>query len=141
MRLSMTSKSYPSAMIVLAAAVAAGVAGAVLRYGLIEYKPVHNFCVAAAASRPCGVRSLVIVSLMNTPALGLLALALGLFALMANRRAVAIAAVVTGALGLLLYNTGLGACGLLLGALQAVRDGGGGPSSPPSPARRRENTS
>lgn len=128
-------------IVAVASAVAAGVVGAAVRYGVIEYKAVHNLCAADTVSWLCEVRSLVIVTLMNTPALGLLALSLGLVSLFGNRRALIIPALVTGALGLFLYNTGLGACGLLLGALHAVREEGGGLSSPPSPARRRENTS
>jgi hypothetical protein len=125
----------------IVAAVAAGVVGAAVRYGVIEYKAVHNLCVGGTGAWPCEVRSLIIVTLMNTPALGLLALSLGLVSLLGNQRALIVPALVTGALGLFLYNTELGACGLLLGALHAVREAGGGPSSPPSPARRRENTS
>lgn len=108
-------------LIVLAAAVAAGAMAAALRYGLIEYEAAHGFCATAAASWPCEVRHVVIVALMHTPALGLVALGLGFLAMFGNNRALIVAAVVTGALGLILYNVGLGACGLLLGALRAVR--------------------
>lgn len=136
-----TPRTRSMPIVAVASAVAAGVVGAAVRYGVIEYKGVHNLCVADTVSWPCEVRSLVIVTLMNTPALGLLALSLGLVSLLGNRRALIIPALVSGALGLFLYNTELGACGLLLGALHAVREAGGGLSFPPSPARRRENTS
>lgn len=117
----MTPNFTSFSAVVVASAIAAGVTGAAVRYGVIEYKAAHNFCATAAVSWPCEVRTLVIVSLMNTPALGLLALVLGVIALFGDRRGLAIAAAVTGALGLILYNTELGACGLLLGALRAVR--------------------
>ncbi len=133
-----TPRTRSMPIVAVASALAAGAA---VRYGVIEYKAVHNLCVADTVSWPCEVRSLVIVTLMNTPALGLLALSLGLVSLLGNRRALIIPALVSGALGLFLYNTELGACGLLLGALHAVREAGGDLSSPPSPERRRENTS
>ncbi len=93
-----------------------------MRYGIIEYKAVQNVCATTPALWPCEVRNLVIVTLMTTPALGLVALALGFLALFGNRRGLVGGAVVTGVLGLFLYNVELGACGLLLGALRAVRD-------------------
>ena len=108
-------------LLVGAAAIAAGAMAAALRYGLIEYEAIRDFCAAASASWPCEARGVMIVALMNTPALGLAALALGLLALFGNCRVLTVAAVVTGALGLILYNAGLGACGLLLGALRAIR--------------------
>jgi len=114
------TRSFP--VVVLTSALLAGAAGAALRHGLIEFKAVHNICAAASGSWLCDVRSQIIVTLMNTHALGLLALALGFFALFGNRRTLVIGAIVTGALGLFLYNAGLGACGLLMGALRAVRD-------------------
>jgi hypothetical protein len=117
----MTSRILSFRIAVLASAIAAGAAGAAVRYGLIEFKAIHDIC-AADVSAPCQVRSHVMFALMHTPALGLLALGLGFLALFGERRALVIAAIVTGALGLFLYNAGLGACGLLLGALRAVRD-------------------
>lgn len=114
------TRSFP--VVVLISAIMAGAAGAALRHGLIEFKAVHNICAAASSSWLCEIRSHIIITLMNTPALGLLALALGFFALFGNRRTLVIGAVVTGALGLFLYNAGLGACGLLMGALRTVRD-------------------
>lgn len=114
----MTSKTLSFRISVLAAAVAAGAA---VRYGLIEFKAIRDFC-AADMSAPCQLRSHVMIALMDTPALGLLALGLGFLALFGDRRALVIAAIVTGGFGLFLYNTGLAACGLLLGALRAVRD-------------------
>lgn len=118
----MTIRPIPFPVIVLTSAIAAGVAGASARYGIFEFKAIHDICGAAGASGLCAARSQIIVALMHTPALGLLALAFGFLALSGNGRALVVAAVVTGALGLFLYNTGLGACGLLLGALRAVRD-------------------
>jgi hypothetical protein len=117
----MTSRAVSFPFAVVASALAAGAAGAALRYGIVEYQAIHDMC-AASASLACRARSQVIVGLMHTPALGLLALALGILALFGNRRALVIAAVVAGGFGLFLYNTELGACGLLLGALRAVRD-------------------
>jgi len=107
--------------VVFASFFAAGLTGAAVRYGIIEYKAAHNFCASSTVSMLCEVRSVVIVTLMNTPVLGLVALALGCLAVFGNGRALVVAAVVTGTLGLTLYNAGLGACGLLLGALRALR--------------------
>ncbi len=117
----MTSRTLSFRVAALASAIAAGAAGAAVRYGLIEFKAIHDLC-DADVSAPCQVRSHVIVALMDTPALGLLALGLGFLALFGDRRALVIAAIVTGALGLFLYNTGLAACGLLLASLRVVRD-------------------
>lgn len=118
----MAQKGLWFPLVALGTAIAAGMTGAAVRYGIIQYRVVHDVCAAAEHSTLCQIRSQVIVTLMNTPALGLLAVALGGLALFGNRRSLVIAAIVTGALSLFLYNTGLGACGLLLGALRAVRD-------------------
>lgn len=117
----MTSTALSFRIAALASAIAAGAVGAAVRYGVIEFKAIHDIC-AADVSVPCRIRSHVIVTLMDTPALGLLALGLGFLALFGDRRALVIAAIMTGALGLLLYNAELAACGLLLAALRAVRD-------------------
>lgn len=101
-----------------------------LRYGLVEPASLAHLCGATGAPWWCALRALA-VAVVATGALGVAAVGAGVVATLTRRSGWAIGAVACGAAGLVLYAVVAGATGLLLGLLVLARTAG----RPPPDAR------
>jgi hypothetical protein len=103
------------------AVLAAFALAAAARYALIE-PDGYGFRCAAGGPWWCGLREAIIVA-FHSKAIGWAAFALGALAFVAQQRALAAAAAVFGALGLVLYNYDLSAVGFALAVIVLLRRG------------------
>lgn len=109
---------------VVAASVAVLAGAMALRYGVIEPREIGAACQVGLGPWWCGLRAAVVV-VFQSGLLGGGSLILAVVALAAGDRALgrvaAVAAIMTGAAGLVLYNAGVASAGLLLGLITAAR--------------------
>jgi len=84
------------------------------RYGLIESMSVATMCNATSVPMSCIVRNYVIATTI-VPLWGYIALAAGAIAVFSRRFDLTVLALVTGAIGLVLYAGAAAAAGFLLG--------------------------
>lgn len=104
----------------LAGAAIAAASAMALRYYFIEPAAMGQACLASPLPWWCPLRDLV-VRAFRSEVFGILALAMAAAALLLPARAWGVLAVFAGVFGLVLYNAGLGAVGLLVGLLRVVR--------------------
>lgn len=91
-----------------------------LRYGLVEPRTMGFQCVPDGGPWWCVLRKALVVS-FTTKSLGWASVLSGTAALFLGWRGAAGLALLTGGLGLVLYNTGLASVGFLFGLIAAVR--------------------
>jgi hypothetical protein len=111
-------------------------AAAVLRYAAIEPAGLAHLCGAPAAPWWCAPRALAAV-VLDVGALGFVAIATGVVAILTRSSTWALAAACLGAAGLLLYAVATGAVGFLLGFLVLAR-AIAADRHPPDAGRERE---
>jgi hypothetical protein len=90
------------------------------RYGLIESISVATLCNATSVPISCTVRDYVIATTI-LPLWGYIALATGAIAVFSRRFDLTVLALVTGAIGLVLYAGATAAVGFLLGWITLAR--------------------
>lgn len=103
----------------VAAASAVLAAALAVRFIVIEGTAAQA-CIAAAPPSWCAMRH-SLVQFFRAEGFGYAALAAGLLAHFGGGRVMAVAALIVGAAGLVLYNTGLASVAVLLGLLRLVR--------------------
>lgn len=117
MTLKLHGNSLFASLAVLAAALA-------LRYGVVEPREIGAACQVGLGPWWCDLR-MAVVLVFQSGLLGGGSLLLGVVAVLAGDRPLgriaAVAAMMTGAAGLVLYSAGLASAGLLLGLITVVR--------------------
>ncbi|MFN0042133.1 MAG: hypothetical protein ACKVSF_02845 [Alphaproteobacteria bacterium] len=104
----------------LAGAALAAASALALRYLFIEPAAMGQVCLVSPAPWWCPLRDFV-VRAFRAEGFGFLALAMAGVALFLPGRVWGVLAVFAGVFGLVLYNAGLGAVGLLVGLLRLIR--------------------
>jgi hypothetical protein len=97
-------------------------AALVVRHWVVEPAAVAHFCDPQPWQSWCAARTALIMGFVHQR-IGWLALGFGVLAFATSRRSLGQLALVTGALGLVLYSYEPSAIGALLGALALVRSG------------------
>ena len=95
-----------------------------LRYGVIEPREIGAACQAGLGPWWCGVRMAVVMVFQSGVLGGGSLIAAAAEVVIGDKawgRAAAVAAMMTGAAGLVLYNAGLGGAGFLLGLITLAR--------------------
>lgn len=110
----------PFAIHVAAAAAVSLAAAMMLRYLLVEPPAIAGICESGQGPWWCWIR-VGVIQAFATQGLGIASVLAGALSVLRGGRALAMLAVVTGCLGIVLYDTDLAAAGLLLGLLRAVR--------------------
>lgn len=111
----------PSGLLIAGVIVALAVVAAALavRYIVVEGQ-MAQACIALQPPSWCAARN-SLVQFFRAEGFGYAALAAGILAHLFGGRPAALAALIVGAAGLVLYNTGLASIAMLLGLLRLVR--------------------
>jgi hypothetical protein len=111
----------PSGLLIASVIVALAVVGAALavRYILVE-GDMAQACIALQPPSWCAARG-SLVEFFRAEGFGYAALAAGVLAHLFGGRPAAVVALIVGAAGLVLYNTGLASIAMLLGLLRLIR--------------------